>query len=82
MEIFLVYSVTDTEGQYYALVQEANGKPNPPVLVPVKVNRNEIDFTISDERSFHGKITKKTLVGKFEGSNETITLKRKKSYWQ
>gem|GEM_PF-6169640 len=63
-------------------MQEAKGKPNPPILVQIEVNKDEIKFTTSDKKIFRGKINKKELVGKFEGTDETIKLKRKKSYWQ
>ena len=85
MEVNIVYSTDGKNVQYYALVQEAKGVANPPVLVQVKVNKDEIEFTISDKemnRTFRGKISKKELVGKFEGNDEAIQLKRKKSYWQ
>jgi len=71
--------------QHYALVQEAEGVPTPPVLVQVKVDNNEIEFTIPDKqssRTFKDKIGKKELTGKFVGSDEIVHLKRKKSYWQ
>ena len=85
MEVNIVYSTDGKNVQYYALVQEAKGVANPPVLAQVKVNKDEIEFTISDKqmnRTFRGKISKKALVGKFEGNDEAIQLKRKKSYWQ
>lgn len=82
MEVIIVYSTDGTKGQHYALVQEAKGKPNPPILVQVEVNKDEIKFTVSDKKIFRGKINKKELVGKFEGNDEVIKLKRKKSYWQ
>ncbi|MFA6541909.1 MAG: hypothetical protein WCT99_09935 [Bacteroidota bacterium] len=85
MEVIIVYSTDGMKGQHYALVQEAEGLPAPPVLVQVKVNNDEIEFTIPEKqttRTFKGKISKKELVGRFAGSDEAIHLKRKKSYWQ
>lgn len=85
MEINIVYSTDGTKGQHYALVQEAEGVPTPPVLVQVSVNKDEIEFSISSQqskRTFRGKIGKKELVGKFDGKVESIHLKRKKGYWQ
>ena len=85
MEVIIVYSTDGTKGQHYALFQEAQGQPSSPVLTQVTVNKDEIEFTIPDKqtnRTFKGKISKKELVGKFRGNDETIHLKRKRSYWQ
>ena len=82
MEVIIVYSTDGKNGQHYALVQEAQGLPSQPILVQVKVDKDGIEFSLSDKQVFRGKISKKELVGKFVGNENIIKLKRKKSYWQ
>lgn len=40
-EVWLVYA----RGHYYAAVQDAEGEPDPPVIVPVNVSGSRIEFT-------------------------------------
>ncbi|MBW7889205.1 MAG: hypothetical protein H3C35_12735 [Bacteroidetes bacterium] len=82
IEITIVFSTDGTNNQYYALVQEAHGKPNPPFLVKLETSKEGISFTNPAGKIFKGKITKKELTGKYDGTDETLKLKRKKSYWQ
>src|SRR5215813_5505201 len=74
---------------YFATLQIAEGAPDDPVLVPVKVNGTNIEITFPsdsaigrDRGNYHGKITALGLSGKFEKETKRIFLKRKKSYWQ
>ncbi|MBS1767026.1 MAG: hypothetical protein JST05_06440 [Acidobacteria bacterium] len=78
MEVFIVYG-----HGFYAMVQEAEGEPNSPVIVPVQVDGTSIRFTLPDSRTFVGRVTTKGLLGHFLGDKgpETI-LRRGKSYWQ
>ena len=83
-----IYILSGGSG-YFATVQIAEGAPDDPVLVPVKVNGTSIEITFPsdsaigrDRGNYHGKITALGLSGKFEKETKRIFLKRKKSYWQ
>jgi hypothetical protein len=81
IEVFIFFA-----GEHMVLYQESVGEPVNPSLVKAKVNGDSIQFTIlgigGGKRTFKGTITKTHLIGKFVGSNETIKLPRKNSYWQ
>ena len=81
IEVFIFFA-----GEHMVLYQESVGEPITPSLVKAKVNGDSIQFTVPSigggKRTFKGTITKTHLVGKFVGSNETIKLPRKNSYWQ
>ena len=93
-EIWIVYA----RGQYWATVQEAQGVPNPPEVVPLEVSGlSKVAFTIKT-RLVHGDGTPAPdLVTRYEGtvsksglllstpelSGSTPTfLRRRSSYWQ
>jgi hypothetical protein len=89
LEIFIVYSING----YYALVQMAEGGPEVPALLPLKVEGDSIQFDYPRGGNvfdvFRGKFVKWGLVGKFESaikdpisSTTTFRLKKTKSYWQ
>ncbi len=82
-EVFIVYS-TNGKNDYWALVQTAQGVPDPPVLVKAKIENDHVE--ISTPKSvggrFVGRVTAKALVGRFERSASSMTLPRRKSYWQ
>ena len=81
IEVFVFFA-----GEHMVLFQESIGEPVAPSLVKAKVDGNSIQFTIpgigGGKRTFKGTITKTHLIGTFLGSNETIKLPRKNSYWQ
>ena len=81
IEVFIFFA-----GEHMVLYQESVGEPVAPSLVKAKVNGDSIQFTVpgiaGGKRTFKGTITKSHLIGKFIGSNETIKLPRKNSYWQ
>ena len=81
MEVFIFFA-----GEHMVLYQESVGEPVAPSLVKAKVNGDSIQFTVpgigGGKRTFKGTITKSHLIGRFVGSNETIKLPRKNSYWQ
>ena len=73
-------------GGYWVLYQEAEGEPAPPKLVQATVKGFAIEFTVTglpgNPRIFKGHISSTGLTGSLSGSNETIKLPRKSSYWQ
>jgi hypothetical protein len=93
-EIWIVYA----RGQYWATVQEAEGEPDPPVIVPLEVSGlSKIKFTITTHLIFgdgkpapdsvtryEGTVSKSgLLLSTPEASGSTSTLlKRRNSYWQ
>jgi len=87
LEVFVVY----TREGYAAVVQVAQGVPNTPVVVPVKLNDSTVAFTMplgGRQLRFEGKIDRDGLVGKFDNGafsdrqDGRIMLKRTRSYWQ
>ena len=82
MEVFILYT---GEG-YYAVVQFAEGNPLVPVVVPVKVYKSSVSFTVPLSTGASGKfigiVSEEGLIGKFENGGEKFILKRNKSYWQ
>ena len=81
-EIIVGYS---REG-YFVVFQTSEGEPIVPVVVLVKINNQQITFTLpspmNERGKFIGKISREGLVGKFQGSGQVLHLKRKHSYWQ
>ena len=93
-EIWIVYA----RGHYWAAVQEAEGEPNPPVVVPLDVSGlSTIKFTLTTHvvhgdgtpapdliRRYEGTVTEGgLLLSTPELSGSTPTLlKRHNSYWQ
>jgi hypothetical protein len=86
MEVFIVYASEGMSGQHYASVQQAEGSPEPPVIVKVTVISDKIEFKLpgaaGEASTFRGRVTAKSLVGSFEGSDEVLSLRRGKSCWQ
>jgi len=86
VEAFIVF----TKRGYYVLLQQSEGEPEIPVLVPLKVDNKQISFTLPDTIMgytgiFNGEIKNDRLIGYFHTNNENrkkIELKRKSSYWQ
>jgi len=93
-EIWIVYA----RGQYWATVQEAEGQPNPPEVVPLEVSgQSKVRFTITTHLIYGNGKPAPDLVTRYEGtvsrnglllatpelSGSTPTfLKRGNSYWQ
>ena len=82
MEVFIVYTVDG----YYAVVQFAEGTPVVPVVVPIKVNKASIQFTVplpnGSNGQFVGTVTDDALIGRLENGGEGFKLRRRNSYWQ
>jgi hypothetical protein len=93
-EIWIVYA----RGHYWATVQEAEGEPNPPVVVPAEVSGlSKVKFTITNHLVYGDGKPAPDLVTRFEGTvsktglllstpelagSTPTLLKRSKSYWQ
>lgn len=89
LEIFVVYTIYG----YYAIVQQAEGGPEVPVVVKAVMADDSISFVLPREGNsrdrFKGRFISNTIVGCFEsgafahhtGSSQLI-LTRRKSYWQ
>jgi len=88
-EVWIVYA----RGQYYATVQDAQGEPDPPVIVPVEVSGSKVKFstrtpTMNGNGSpaldlvvnYVGTVTTAGLV--LSDSGSARLLKRRNSYWQ
>lgn len=76
-------------GGHYAVVQCAQGEPGMPVVVPVKVTGQQVEFEIPDREDnlccpgkFRGTVSKAALTGKFDACDDQLTLKRGRSYWR
>ncbi len=71
---------------YIATFQSSEGEPTPPVVTKVNIVNNTITFILPPPFDMQGKfigvISKNMLTGKFEKSNQVLTLERKNSYWQ
>lgn len=88
-EVWIVYA----RGGYYASVQIAEGEPDPPYLVPVKVvGLTGVEFTIREPlldqdgrpvpdavTNFEGTVSK---AGLLFSKPERKLLKRRNTYWQ
>jgi hypothetical protein len=88
-EVWIVYA----RDRYYAAVQDAQGEPDPPVVVPVAVSGSQVKFSTRKPRLYQdgrpapdevtdyvGTVTKTGLLLSTPGS--TRLLKRRNSYWQ
>jgi hypothetical protein len=93
-EIWIVYA----RGEYWATVQEAEGEPNPPVVVPLEVSGlSKVGFTIT-KHLVHGDGTPAPdSITRYEGTvskrgillstpqllgSAPRLLERRTSYWQ
>lgn len=77
--------IVSTGEAYFATFQEAQGHPDRPVVVSVRVSGAEIEFEVPDSgggRKFQGIVSSQVLIGRFQGSSERLVLRRGKSYWQ
>jgi hypothetical protein len=78
-EVWIVYA----RDKFYATVQDAEGEPDPPVVVPVEVSGSRIKFTIREQNvilNYAGTVTRSGLALSLNGNKRT--LKRGNSYWQ
>jgi len=88
-EVWIVYA----RGQYYAAVQDAEGEPDPPVIVPVAVSGLHVTFSTKTRvrhsdgsyapdfvTNYFGTITNAGLM--LSDSGPTRLLERRNSYWQ
>lgn len=73
---------------YQAAVQFADGSPSNLIVVNVRTNGRKVFFDIPDDSQnsgcFSGEISSSGLRGKLffkGGGEETISLRRKRSYW-
>ncbi len=88
-EVWIVYA----RDRHYAAVQDAQGEPDPPVVVPVAVSGSQVKFSTRKPRLYQdgrpapdevtdyvGTVTKTGLLLSTPGSSRL--LKRRNSYWQ
>jgi hypothetical protein len=88
-EVWIVYA----RGKFYATVVDAEGEPDPPMVVPAEVSGSRIKFTtrkairFGDGRpapdlvmKYTGTVTRAGLALSVNGNKQT--LKRTNSYWQ
>ena len=77
-------TIVGTGNGLQAIVQTADGIPTAPAIVPVKVDGTRVSFPIpsmnGELMEFKGKVTPQGLTGKLDG--KSLTLPRRKSYWQ
>jgi hypothetical protein len=77
-------TIVGTRSGLQAVVQTADGVPSAPVVVPVNVDGMRVSFPVpsatGDLMEFKGKVTPQGLTGKLDG--RSLTLPRRKSYWQ
>jgi hypothetical protein len=68
---------------YFVYCQTAGGAPDPPVLVPAKVDGANVEFTMpAPWGTFRGTVSEAALTGEFQGTKTRVRLRRGKSYWQ
>jgi hypothetical protein len=87
-EVFIVLGGSG----YEAFVQVSEGAPGPSALVPVKVERDHISFTVPEPSFgagvYEGRISTTGFVGTLTATNKgrsvvnPVRLRRKNSYWQ
>lgn len=81
IEIFLIY----TAKGYFVVFQSSEGEPTVPLVTNARISDSHIEFVLPRESNYSGKFTGRLIAngisGRFEGG-DSITLKRKKSYWQ
>jgi hypothetical protein len=88
-EVWIVYA----RGKFYATVQDAEGEPDPPFVVPVEVSGSRIKFTIREPLVFGdgrpapdsvlnytGTVTRAGLM--LSVNSHSQMLRRGNSYWQ
>jgi hypothetical protein len=89
-EIFIVKGdrATDTESDYYAIVQCAHGRVSPPLVGQVDMSSDQVTITLPDHgepacpsSQFTGTVGFKELTGSF-GNGKEISLPRKDSFWE
>ena len=88
VEVFITYS----DKGYFAQVQCAEGAISRPILVPVVVAANFVEFIVPVQvepnsyscpsGKFKGEVSSKGMKGHFEGTEWPGFLNRKGSYWQ
>jgi hypothetical protein len=89
-EVWIVYA----RDHFYAAVQDAEGGPDPPVVVAVEVSGSRIKFTVKQPpintptvsipevtTHYQGTVSKVGLMLSVDGNPATL-LKRQNSYWQ
>lgn len=84
-EVFLLAAADGGRTIYYALVQFAEGVPEPPQLVEVEAYGDRIAFVaylFGRRLSFRGRVTADALEGQFEGLDAPVRLPRGRSFWQ
>ena len=85
IELFVMHS----NSGYYLTYQCAAGEIAPPVLLPAKIEKSNIEFKIPNDfkffcnfGTFKGTIDMSGIKGRFSNNEEFIFLIRKQSYWQ
>jgi len=81
MEVWIVYA----RGNFYACVQQAQGEPEPPVVVPVEVSGTQVRFGLRGPQplAFIGTVSKAGLALSIAGSKQPPEiLKRQRSWWK
>jgi hypothetical protein len=88
-EITIIPSGSEGSYAYHALVQNAEGVPNAPQLVPAKIDGATVSFSFPFSGAglvtFAGKISGNNMVGKVSGehfSEVELSLPRKAGYGQ
>lgn len=84
-EIFLLVSTDGMEVDFHALVQFAEGVPEPPQLVDVDVRGASIEFEatfLGRPVRFRGRVTADSLEGELDGLSGEVSLPRGRSFWQ
>jgi hypothetical protein len=89
-EIWIVYA----RGKFWAVVQSAEGAPDPPQVVPVEASGTRVKFSTrtpmmhsngepapDEVIEYSGTVSKAGLMLSVHGSPPTL-LKRQNSYWQ
>lgn len=73
---------------YYAVLQCAEGEATRPALVKVQVTGERIEFeahnqagSLCPKARFVGTVSRRGLVGRFEGSDFDLTLARRPHFW-
>ena len=84
--VIILSSTDGVSDKYYAVVQFAEGVPEEPQMVDLKVNKDEVEFSTREsdgkvEITFRGKVTKDALVGKIVQNGDKYRLKRVNKLW-
>ncbi len=85
VEVFILLSTEDGKPHYFALVQFAEGEPEPPQLVNVSVDGVRVEFNamyFDRQVRFVGTVTWDGLQGDFIDLNQNVLLPKKSSIWQ